>query len=353
MDIYVLDGFTAVDIISDYHSLVWNVQYYDKNDFVLVCPATSHDISALQIGRYLVKADDYSLDKAVNVVIIEDIKIDYDVETGWLLTVSGHGLKTIVGKRVVWTQTSISGYTEDAIRQVITDNIISPADSARTISDFLLDAANGYTEETEIQLLGENICDWLVDICKQYGFGWDVYIQNSKYRFKLYKGENRTYDQDDNPVVVFSPRFDNLISSSYELNIEGIKNAALVGGEGEGTAQRTATIGTATGLDRSELYVDGGSVSSNGEIITLEQYLAMLADYGQTQLDITKFTQSFSGTINADGTFKINRDFFLGDIVQIENDKGIEAQTRIIEIIYSDDGSGYSVVPTFSDWEVE
>lgn len=354
MDIYVMEGLQVVDIISEYHSIVWNVQYFDKGEFVMVCPASSKVLEALQVGRYLVRSEDYiGGNEMQNVMVISKFKLDYDAETGWLVTVSGYGLKSIVGKRVVWNQTSVTGYTEDVIRQVIYDNIINPVDSDRAISNFLMDDPVGFTDETEVQLLGENIADWLSDICRQYGYGWDVYIKNGKYRFKLYAGKDRTYSQNVNPVVVFSPQFDNLITASYEMDIEGMKNAALVGGEGEGASQRTATIGTATDIDRNEEYIDGGSVSSNGEIITLTQYISMLADYGQTQLDNTQFTQKFSGDINPDGTFKINEDFFLGDIVQIQNDKGIQGESRIIEIIYSEDDSGYRVVPTFSDWEVE
>ena len=128
--------------------------------------------------------------------------------------------------------------------------------------------------------------------------------------------------------------------------------SALIGGEGEGTSQRTASIGTATGLNRNEDYIDGSSVSSNGEIITVETYTKMLQEYGQTQLDQTAYTQSFSGNIDSEGLFKLNQDYFLGDIVQIENEKGIKATPRIVEIIYAIDESGTSVVPTFSKWEV-
>ena len=42
----------------------------------------------------------------------------------------------------------------------------------------------------------------------------------------------------------------------------------------------------------------------------------------------------------------------LGDIVQIENEYGIQATARILEIIDCEDESGYSTVPTFSTWEV-
>ena len=180
-----------------------------------------------------------------------------------------------------------------------------------------------------------------------------MYIANGKYVFDLYKGTDRTYDQDEVAPVVFSPEYDNLLSSSYTYNMADYRNAALIGGEGSGTSQRTTSIGSSAGLDRCEMYVDGSSVSSNGEIITVDQYLAMLQEYGQTQLINTAYTENFSGNIDTNGLYVINEDFFLGDLVQIENEKGIQATPRIIEVIYAEDESGSSCVPTFSKWEVE
>ena len=353
MDLYVLEGLNGIqNIINSYQSIIWNVQYFDKNDFQVIVPATKENLEAIQVGSYLVRGDDISGATFKNVMVVENYQLDFDAENGWLLTVTGKGLKNIVGQRIVWQQTNLSGFAETAIRQVITENIISPTDPKRAIDNFVLSDPKGFTEEIEIQLFGENISDWLVEVCKTYSFGWDVYIDSGKFIFELYKGTDRTYNQTDVAPVVFSPEFDNLLSSSYSYNKERYQNAALVGGEGEGTDQRTATVGTAEGLERFEAYIDGGSVSSNGEIITVETYTKMLEEYGQTQLDQTAFTQNFSGEIEPDGMYQINKDYFLGDLVQIENESGIKATPRIIEIIYADDENGSSVIPTFSEWEV-
>lgn len=351
MDLYIMDGLNGVtDVVDNFKSVIWNVQYFDRNDFQLVAPATKENLNALQMGRYIVRGEDADSGTYKNVMIIESYSLDYDIENGWLITVAGKGLKNIVGQRIVWTQTNLTGNAEAGLRQIISENIINPSNNDRKISNFILSALNNFTDMIEMQLFGENIAEWLVEICKTYGWGWDVYISGGKYVFSLYKGTDRTFNQNDVDPVIFSPDFDNLLSSSYSFNRSEYQNAALIGGEGEGTSQRTATIGTATGLDRYEAYIDGGSVSSNGEIITAEQYEEMLKEYGQTQLNLTKFNENFSGEIDADGVFKINQDFYLGDLVQIINEKGINATSRIIEIIYAEDESGLSVVPTFSEW---
>ena len=51
--------------------------------------------------------------------------------------------------------------------------------------------------------------------------------------FSMYEGEDRTYDQSVNPVIIFSDLYDNLLSSEYEENYQNIASAVLVAGEGE------------------------------------------------------------------------------------------------------------------------
>lgn len=354
MDIYVMDGVNGIiGLIDTYNSVIWNVQYFGKNDFQLVTAANDANMDLLQEGRLLVRDSDINLTEYHNVMLIEKVQIDLDNEKGWLLTVTGKGLKNLLSRRVVWSQITATGTVETTIRQAITDNAINPTDPNRAIPNLVLDDLQGFTDTADIQLLGENLAEWLESICTTYGYGWDIYIKNHQFIFKLYQGTDRSYNQSSVVPVVFSPEFDNLLSSSYAYDKSGYVNAALIGGEGQGTAKRTASIGTAAGLARFETYVDGSSVSSNGEIITVEEYTALLESYGKEQIAGSQITKSFDGEVIPDGLYKLNTDYFLGDIVQIQNEKGISATPRIIEIIYADDENGTSVVPTFSEWEVD
>lgn len=351
MIIYVLDGLNGISgIIDVYQSVIWNVQFFGESDFELKLIADNKNINTLVKGAYLVRDFDITPDGFQNVMIIENREIEYNIEEGWILTLTGGGLKKILKRRVVWNQTNLTGSVENGIRQVITENAIEPADATRQIPDLILDDPAGFTDTFDIQLLGENIAEWLTSVCTAYGIGWDVYIKNNKYVFNLKKGADRTYEQDTNVPVVFSPEFDNLISATYSDNYEEFRNAALIGGEGEGIEQRTATVGTAAGLDRYEDYIDGGSVSSNGEIITLETYIKMLEDYGNEELKNAGLTEKFEGQILPDGVYKLDEDYFLGDLIQIDNGL-VSAKSRITEIIYAEDDNGFTYLPTFGVWE--
>jgi hypothetical protein len=64
-----------------------------------------------------------------------------------------------------------------------------------------------------------------------------------------------------------------------------------------------------------------------------------LADYGER---IT-----FAGTVEPDVTFEYKKDYFLGDIVTVQNSYGITVPVRIVEIIEVNDDNGYSLQPKF------
>jgi hypothetical protein len=140
-----------VDIIDSYESAIWNVQYYGQSDFQLVLAGSRANLDALLLNRYLVRAEDMSAGGTYkNVMVITDLKMSFDVDKGWVLTVTGKGLKSIVGRRVVWNQENITGNAETGIRKIITDNIIAPAITDRAIQNFELDPAEGFTETIDL-----------------------------------------------------------------------------------------------------------------------------------------------------------------------------------------------------------
>lgn len=353
MNIYVLNpSFDIVDIVDDYKSIIWSTRYFSSGDFEMQIPATEKNLSVLIHDNLLCREEDITDDEFRNVMIIQKIQIITDVEEGDILTITGKCLKSIVGRRIIWNQTNMTGYVEAAIRQVLNQNIISPELTSRKIDNFELAPTVGLTDSMEIQVRGVNIENWLEEICMKYGYGWDVYVKNKKMIFYLYCGKIRSYDQNTNPYVVFSPDFDNLLTSDYTYGKDNFKNAALIAGEGEGTAQKFAEVGVASGLNRYEEYIEASNMSTNNESIADDQYMRMLKQYGQSTLNLRAFTETFEGSVVPDGNYVLNKDYFLGDIVQVVNAYGIAAAPRITEIIDSEDESGRTVIPTFSTWEV-
>lgn len=349
MDLYVLDKtFKPIAIIDSASSVIWADRYYDTGDFEIYIPASYKNLEIFQ-EEYYVKRMDSKM-----VGIIEKITLTTDIENGDYLTVSGRCLKSIVGRRIIWNQTNLSGKVEAILRQLVNDNIINPADSARKIPGVKLGPVRGFTETAEIQATGENLLDKIVEICKAAEIGWRVFLDEENWLvIDYYRGENRSYSQDANPYVVFSPTFDNLLTTETIRDVTTFKNAALVAGEGEGTARKTVTVGTASGMDRRELYIEASGVSSNNGEISSSQYLKLLKEQGNEQLAAAVKTLGVSGSAETALTFKLNEDYFLGDTVAVENEYGVRANSKILEVIECEDESGVSIIPTFEEWRQE
>lgn len=130
--------------------------------------------------------------------------------------------------------------------------------------------------------------------------------------------------------------------------MENYANTALIAGDGEGNQRKRQAIGTASGLDRYEIYVDARDISTNAEEpITDDEYNELLIQRGIEKLSECEIIIAFEGDVETQNTFE---NWNVGDIVQITNEYGISAKSRITGLIESDDTTGYCVIPTFSEW---
>lgn len=178
-------------------------------------------------------------------------------------------------------------------------------------------------------------------------------FDDNKFVFKLYAGADRSYDQFTNPYVIFSPKFENVINTNYLESKKTLKTVTLVAGEGEGADRRTTTVacasGAGTGLNRRELYTDARDVSStvDNETLTDTEYNAQLSQRGLENLAENIATKSFEGKVESTRMYRYGEDFFLGDMVQIVNEYGIEGKARVTEFIRSQSKEGLDSYPTF------
>lgn len=340
MDLYVLNADLApIAVVDQYESLIWSTRYYTYGDFELYLPADRLAFTILLQGYYLKRSD------SDRIMMIKNIGLDTDVENGDHLTVKGFSAEKILHQRIVWSQTNLNGNAESELRRVINENVISPSNASRKISNFILAEAVGYSEAIKKQTTGAYVDEVTTDICTTNKWGWKVTLNNKKqFVFSLYSGKTKG--------VTFSPNFDNLISSNYQSDKSNFANVALVAGEGEGTARKTAVVGTASGLDRYEMFVDARDVSTNEGEISESEYKEVLNRRGLEKLNEALPVEAFDSEVDPNVTYKYKEDYDIGDVVTVVNEYGIKAESRIIEIVECFDSTGYSVVPTFEKWSV-
>lgn len=76
-------------------------------------------------------------------------------------------------------------------------------------------------------------------------------------------------------------------------------------------------------------------------------YTLYLLTRGYTRLSEYGAVQTFNGTVEPFASFRFGEDYFLGDIVTVQNEYGITAQARITEVVEVNDESGYNIEPKF------
>ena len=353
MEALILDGqYDTLAVLDTFTSFIWTDRYQGYGDFQVVMPVDLDILEFLKQDNYL------SLPKSDRYMIVENIETQTDVESGNTLTVTGRSLESILERRVIAAYTVLAGSLQGGIQRLLNENAINPSNPNRKIPGltFRASADPAITALTvDAQYLGENLYDTILDLCKDHDIGFRILPQGpGGFVFELYAGKDRSYDQNSLPPVVFSPSFENLLTSNYLESKKALKTAAIVAGEGEGAARKIAEAvdnsGGGSGLDRREVFVNAGDVSSSDgseEGMPEATYLAQLRTKGSEALADTKVAQAFEGEIDASLQFVYGKDFFIGDVVQIKNEYGMEAKSRVSELVLSQEAEGEAVYPTF------
>lgn len=362
MDLIVLDtNLEPFAVFDSYNSLIWTDRYNECGDFEIYTAMKDDLLTYIKQDYYLQRPD------SEHVMIIEKIEIDTDAEDGNNITITGRSLESLLDRRIVWNKTSLSGSFQDGIEKLLNENIISPSNESRKIPNFKMEKSEDplITDLTiEAEYKGDNLYDILTSLCSERSIGFKVILsEDNELVFSLYVGTDRSYDQTDNPYVVFSPNYDNLISSNYIESRSSFKNVTLVSAEdsdnrpeeegAEAPLVETA-VGNVSGINRRETFTDYGSISrtvTEGEeekTLSDSEITAMLRQKGKETLTENAEVLSFEGEAETSTMFRYGEDFTIGDIVQVEDHYGHESRARVVELVLSDATDGFSIYPTFS-----
>lgn len=258
----------------------------------------------------------------------------------------------------VTAQKAYSEIVHDIVRQnaLLNDNRRIPGLSLGTVSGAC------WEQTTTLQVSYENLMEWVYTICEKIGGTANIRLMKDtgeQYRmvFDLSQGEDRSLMQEDNPHIIFSDAYSNLLSFSYAADASVQRNFAYIFGQGKGSERKHTTYCISDEpayLERYELYVDAKDISEEeqveGETVPIpeEQYIALLKTRGSEKLVDPK-TASES-EIAADSTqYVYNRDYFVGDYVTVEHKRFgmIQPKVRLIGMIEAFDQNGRSLTPTF------
>ena len=221
-----------------------------------------------------------------------------------------------------------------------------------------------WEQTARLQVSYANLMEWIYKICELVGGTANIRLQETytnsgqyKMIFELSEGIDRSILQEENPHLVFSDSYNNLLNFAYSADSSVHTNTAYILGCGEGDARKRTIFfhdNEPQNLDRYEVYVDAKDIQQetqdNGKTMQIsdEEYLELLQEKGAESL--IPITETSESTIAVDGRqYQYNKDYFVGDYVTVEHQRfGLtQPKIQLIGMIESFDQNGRGLTPTF------
>lgn len=348
-------------VCDSFSSLLWNIEYYKCGEFEVYIAASPQNIEIFQTGRIVGRDDDKE-----HFGLIESVELETDAEDGDYLIVKGRFLMSLLERRIIYPTLNFTTMTTYGIiiQKALESNAL--ASGNRLIPGLKLGEIQGtcWSQTTKLQVSYENLMEWVYTICEKIGGTANIRlskIDNEQYEmvFELSQGTDRSILQKVNPHIIFSDRYNNLLSFTYFTDTSVKKNYAYVLGKGEGEKRKRTTYFEGTepsSLDRYEVYIDAKDISDeeqeNGETKPLseKEYAELLKEKGKQNLVPTK-TKSESQIAVQSTQFQYGVDYFVGDFVTVEHQRfGIrQNKIQLVGMIESFDHNGRNLTPTFKE----
>lgn len=350
-EIYILDkNFDNFAVLDTFKSFIWTDRYNEAGDFEIETVANEYYLNIFRQDYYVY------FSRSEHLMIIEQLEINSDAEDGNTIKVRGRSLEAILDRRVIWGWKTLNGSFQNGVKTLINENVISPENGRRRFPNFIFEDTNdAHIAELQMvtQYFGDNLYEAIVDACKVLNVGFKVTLNSEKQLvFKLYYSVFHNCDQDENPFVIFSVDYDNLINSNYKSDMVNYKTVALIGGEGDGSEKRFTSYelpsGGGSGYDRREMYTDQQGVTSDlgEEELDSEDYDQLLKSKGSEELAEKIVTEEFEGE-TMDTSFVYGVDYNLGDVVTLRNEYGKSSISRVAEYTFSKNETEDKSYPKF------
>lgn len=349
MDLYVFNSdYVLIGILSSPISVDYIEKFNGLGTFEVNLPIDENNVGLMQSDNVIL------FDKNKGLAGVVGNVGSKQSEDSPQITLSGNLNEEYLYRRICWGLFEKTGTPEEVIRTMLDTQVINPSDSNRRIPDIVMgEFSLGQKDSIVYQNTGGVVGENIESICSSGSFGFRLKYEPLGKRsvFSLYGGTDRTINQRVVPPAIFSVEYENILSSEYSLNTQDMRNVALVAGEGEGVERKMATVGSVSGKSRREYFVDARdlqSKDSDGIAISYEEYMSMLKQRGNEKLADLRESQSFDCSINVHGNILYGEDFFIGDLVTIQDKLlNIQLDARITEVEHAFTSTGEELYITF------
>lgn len=322
MNLALMDkDFKIIKYIS-FINLQWVRRYYEPGEFSVQLPASEYDGDAVYIFT--------KSRPELGIIQKREYADGYD---GEVMQLSGYFYEYKLNDKITFPRFKQTGNIETLARSIVStykDDIpllqLGPANSP------LLG------ETLTKQSTGAGLATLLFEMLQTQELSYRVvydYTANTM-SFEVWKGKDRTQDQNENSFVTFSEGFRNMQNEEVTIDSSNFKNYAVVVGNGkyEDGNQIVAYVDLRASEDvyKQVLYVDQTGTTYDASEQTMAEYMAQLCQAGLEELaQYTDVTNVTFETLDRGLTYL--EDYDLGDKCDVVLDSIRESYTvRIIEI---------------------
>ena len=381
MEIYILDSLLRpIDLIDEtqYISFIWTERYAVKGDFQLVT------LSSASMKNRFPTDTMIQIPDSKRIMRVRTIEEKDDTSAGTTLTIKGDDLIGIFEQRVLAFRNASGGDHPNMIIPVTSMAGITPMALMKTFVNYICTPPAGLNPGDEVPFLQDTFTSpslypasnipepapggiqWdqkvatlasaLHDIADAYDLGIRLYKDPSasKLYFEPYQGADRTTAQSVYPPVVFSSDMDNLQNTTeYMDNTEHFNVVIAIYQYTEDVTNRQLTI-DATVSDAELAFSSGGfdqktktititQIPDGMELVDVPAYLQQLAS---EELTRSRPSDIYDGEVDPHTSFVYEKDYYLGDKVEVRGDNGGGAFMRVVEQIIKYDSNGKASYPS-------
>lgn len=367
MEIFILDSLLRpIDVVDTFISMIWTERWAEMGDFELVTMSTSANRKRFVFDAML------SINESKRVMRVETIEETIDSEKGSILKIKGRDLVSVLEQRLAITLDIIDSTISaswnlygwipgDLMEQMFFDICFAGNVSADDIIPFIQDTGTLYPVDTipepstpiEWAQKPASLYSAIRDIANSYDLGFRLYKDPnaSKLYFESYAGSDRTSVQSVLPPVIFSSDMLNLQDTTeYNDNSKQYNVIVVIYFHKDAFDNDVTTSATVSdpdlllstnGFDRKVKTISITSIPD--DIADIPAYLQQL---GAEELIKSRPTGVFDGEIDKNSDFVYERDYYLGDLVEVRGNNGAAGYMRVVEQIFKDDATGQSSYPS-------
>lgn len=305
-------------------SVQMSAYYNDIGKLQLVVPVSDYNIAALREGAML-----YDTTRGQTYILV-NTKHD---TTQNRITANGYTTNWLLNKRVVAAKKTVTNI-EIGVYALVNDNL-------RGLTRISTATPTGLTEQyqpgddEDNTVYGGQLLDRVVGVLDTGGLGhkmsWDA--ENLRYTFRVYRGTDRT---DGMHAVAFVEEQGTCSDLVISKDMSIYKNTAYIKYRLADDTEPVVTVGTATGDERYERWIDTSVSQEDEETPTQVQKKAV--SFGNMELG--KYISRTSFDVTIDPT-ELGVRYNLGDVVACESVRfGVSFEARITGVKYRLDKTG-------------